>query len=153
MRTTKIFVTVFLFSLISVHAMAQHDRESCQEKKERIEALKVSFITQKLDLTKEEAQVFWPVYNEYQDEKHTLRNEKWDDIKDYKSRWNELSDQEIATYVDKKIIYEQRKLDIKKKYHAEFKEVLPMKKVALLYKAEDEFRKHLLNEAKMRKAH
>ena len=35
-------------------------------KKEKMEAMRVGFITQKLDLTSEEAQKFWPVYNEFQ---------------------------------------------------------------------------------------
>ena len=40
---------------------------------EKVEALKVGFITQRLDLTTEEAKVFWPVYNKYSDELKKLR--------------------------------------------------------------------------------
>jgi hypothetical protein len=52
--------------------------------------------------------------------------------------------------VDKQIIYRQRELDVRKKYHAEFKGVLPVKKVALLYRAEDEFKASVLREFKSR---
>jgi len=122
-----------------------------QEKKEHIEALKASFITQKLNLTRDEAQKFWPVYNEYQDAKEALRKERHEEFKKYKETFDSLSEKELTEFVDKQIIYRQRELDIDKKYHAEFKSVLPIKKVAMLYRAEDEFRKEVLKEIQNRK--
>ncbi|OZA24427.1 MAG: hypothetical protein B7X86_08430 [Sphingobacteriales bacterium 17-39-43] len=46
---------------------------------ERIEAIKVAFITKKLDLTTEEAQKFWPVYNNYQKELMELMRKRRED--------------------------------------------------------------------------
>ena len=40
---------------------------------EKIEALKIAFITQKLQLTTDEAQKFWPVYNQYENEIRSLQ--------------------------------------------------------------------------------
>ena len=55
---------IILFLNMSTELIAQERREHYQ----RIEAIKVAFITKKLDLTTEEAQKFWPVYNNYQKE-------------------------------------------------------------------------------------
>lgn len=120
------------------------------DKREHIESLKISFITQKLDLTRDEAQRFWPVYNEYYDALQSLRNERKEELRSYSERFDQLSDKEMADMVDKQIIYRQRELDVRKKYHAEFKSVLPVKKVALLYRAEDEFKANVLREFKAR---
>jgi hypothetical protein len=35
------------------------------QRQEKIQALKIAFITQKLKLTPAEAEKFWPVYNQY----------------------------------------------------------------------------------------
>ena len=43
-----------------------------ESKAERIQALKIAFITQKLQLTADEAQKFWPVYNQYDNEIRSL---------------------------------------------------------------------------------
>ena len=59
-----------------------------------------------------------------------------------------LSEKEIEEEIDNLIIYEQRELDVKKKYHSEFKKVLSNKKIALLYKSEIQFKTELLKRLK-----
>ncbi len=61
------------------------------------------------------------------------------------------SDKDIENTVDGEIAHMQRMLDIKKKYHARFKEVLPIKKVAKLYHAEDQFKRRLLSQIGQRR--
>jgi hypothetical protein len=61
-------------------AMAQPPG-NMQDKREHIESLKISFITQKLNLTREEAQRFWPIYNEYYDALQSLRTERKEELK------------------------------------------------------------------------
>lgn len=142
-------LSALLIILFCLPALAQPPANQ-QDKKEKIEALKVAFITQKLELTREEAQRFWPVYNEYQDAKDALRKERKDLFRNYSERFDELSEKELTDLVDKQIIYRQRDLDLMKKYHAEYKSILPVKKIALLYRAEDEFKAKVLQEFKSR---
>jgi Tfp pilus assembly protein PilZ len=61
----KIWWVIILTGFYSVAALSQNN-----DKKETIESFKVAFITQKLNLTTKEAQLFWPVYNEYLDKKN-----------------------------------------------------------------------------------
>ena len=67
-----------------------------------VEALKVAFITQKLNLTAEEAQKFWPVHNSY--------------MADLKKAREANKDAELA--------FEEQALSIRKKYNNDFKKVL-----------------------------
>ena len=61
---------------------------------------------------------------------------------------DDLSDSEIEQVIDDHIILDQKELDIKKKYHAEFKKVLSNKKIAKLYHSEDQFKRALLKRIK-----
>ncbi|MGQ0827315.1 MAG: hypothetical protein ACT4ON_02850 [Bacteroidota bacterium] len=146
---TKFFITVIIICLCSLAVMAQHGAKA-QERKENIESLKVAFITQKLELTPTEAQQFWPVYNQYTEKTQELRKKRKMDRREAKQNVDELSDKEVEQEVDNEIIFKQKDLDIQKEYHAKFKTVLPIKKVAKLYAAEDQFKIVLLNKLKDR---
>ena len=62
-----------------------------------------------------------------------------------------ISDKEALEMADGQIIQAQQILDLRKKYHIEFKKVLPPKKLLKLYQAEKEFKKFLLKEIKERR--
>ena len=107
-------------------------------KKEKIEALRVAFITEQLSLTTDESQKFWPIYNEYQDKVRAARRE-------FKAQQgNFTTDKEAQDYLDAELLFKQRELALYKEYYDKFKKVLPVKKVAKLRQAEEEFKKVLL---------
>ena len=130
-------IGILCICLISIQSLAQNG--SGQTKKQQKEANRVAFLTQKLDLTPAEAEVFWPVYREYQKGKVTLR-------KTSKPKKNgkvaEMTDEELEKLLDDMISYKQKELDLKKKYHEKFKAILPIRKVAKLYHAEEQFNKN-----------
>lgn len=118
--------------------------QSAEEtKRDRIAAMKVAFITRKLSLTSEEAKVFWPIYDQYHTELQTLRKSKKAEPRTLEDLAG-VPDREVERMVDDEIILKQNELDLQKKYHTEFKKVLPIRKVASLYKAEEEFKRELL---------
>jgi len=59
-----------------------------------------------------------------------------------------LSDKEVEQLVDNEITFRQKEIDLQKEYHIKFKGILPIKKVAKLYEAEEQFKRYLLNELK-----
>lgn len=115
-----------------------------EEKKEQIEAMKVAFITRKLELTPDEAKVFWPIYDQHQKEMETLRDNRRKEMRDARDSFDSMSEKDVEKLVDGEIAFRQAELDILKKYNPQFKKVLPMKKVAKLYRAEDDFKRELL---------
>ncbi|MBL7888073.1 MAG: hypothetical protein JNL24_00890 [Bacteroidia bacterium] len=110
--------------------------------------MKIAFITQKLDLTPEEAQQFWPVYNQYHDKLQELRKKRKAEFKEHKDNFDNWSDKEIEQLVDSEIAFKQKEIDLQKEYHAKYKAVLPIKKVAKLYHAEEQFKRVLLEKLK-----
>lgn len=110
---------------------------------EQIEAIKVAFITSKLDLTSEEAQKFWPVYNNYQKEWMELMKKR----REARLSGSASANEKINTDLD----YDNRMLELKKKYKKLYLKAIPAEKILLLYQAEREFREHLIKQLKNRR--
>jgi len=115
--------------------------------REQVETMKIGFLTQRLNLSSEEAKVFWPVYTKYQDELEVLRKSRRENLGNPK-HFDELSEKEVEKAVDSELGFRQSELDLLKKYHGQFKQVLPIKKVAMLYRAEEDFKRELLDRLK-----
>jgi len=151
MKNIQHLIIAFFLFITGTHAAVAQEAAKGKyspEQREKIEALKVSFLTDKMNLTPEEAQKFWPVYNKYKEEMKALRQDKREAKPDGEPKsMDAMSDAEINQLIEQKFIFEQKELDLKKKYLAEYKKVLPVKKVAALYRAEDDFKKHLLQQA------
>ena len=122
------------------------------DKKEKIEALKVGYLTKQLNLTADEAKVFWPVYNQYDAEMEVIRKGRLTELMNAKINFDEMSDADVAKTIDNEFNYQQQELNIRKKYNEEFKKVLPMKKVAKFWVAEQKFKLYLLEQLKQQGA-
>lgn len=144
LRSVKFIFASFFLLLFSSTVYSQE----FSDKNEAIAAMKVSFITRKLNLTPKEAQAFWPVYNQYEEELETLRKNHRKMLNDAKDDFSELSDADIEKMVDEQVRFKQNEIDVLKKYHPQFKKALPVKKVVLLYRAEEEFKRHLIKQIK-----
>lgn len=120
--------------------------------REKVEAMKVGFMTERLNLTPEEAKVFWPVYNKYQDELESVRKSRRENLINAKMNFDEMTDKEVEKVIESEISSRQSELDLLKKYHPQFKQVLPIKKVAKLYRAEEDFKRKLLDMIQERRA-
>ena len=132
-------------------AQPQQKRQNMGEHKENIESMKIGFLTQKLALTPDEAKRFWPVYNGYADELKKMRGDRRDRMRDAREGFDKMNDKDVEKMIDGEMVFKQQELDVMKKYNSQFKEVLPMKKVALLYKAEEDFKRELIERIKERR--
>jgi hypothetical protein len=130
---------MLLVSAASV-IQAQNGKQS-QNSKDKIESYRIAFITKRLNLTPEEAKVFWPVYNKYTEELETLRKNRVDfDNIDFTN----LSAEDADKKGKEIFAFRQSELDLQKKYYSEFKKVIPAQKVLLLMKAENDFKRQLV---------
>lgn len=123
--------------LISISSFAQDKREQMRD---RIQAQKVAFITNELDLSSEESQKFWPIYNEYQKEAESNRPDD-----SFRKASRDMTDAEAQEMLDQNIIMQQKNLDLRKKYIDRFKSAIPTRKIALLFYAEHQFKKNVLD--------
>lgn len=137
--------TLLVFLLLSFVSFLQAQPEG---KREDIEALRIGFITQQLDLTPDEAKAFWPVYNKYHGEMEALRKDRATELLSAKVNFESMSDEEVSKLIDNEFNSRQKEIEIQRRYNSEFKKVLPVKKVAKLYRAEQLFKIKLISEMK-----
>jgi len=104
---------------------------------QRLQNIKEAFLKKRLSLTTDEAQQFWPLYRQYQDEMVNVRRLKRLNNSDAQANGSEQ--------VKKDLEYESQLVNLKKRYNDEFLKILPAEKVSLLYKSEREFNDEMIN--------
>jgi hypothetical protein len=113
---------------------------------EKFSTYKVGFFTKKINLTTEEAERFWPVYNDYQKQKNLIQREKILIMKDFNLNESSLSDKQLAEMGDKLIKYISDESTLAVAFHKKVKEILPPAKVIRYYQAENQYKLQLLKE-------
>lgn len=144
----QISFLIFLGSLLSLYAQPFEENAIGNEK---VESLRIAFLTRKLSLTPDEAQKFWPVYYEYKKEMASAHKPFANLRKGMDGNLESMSDSEADKFADEFISMKRRELDLMEAYHKKFKQVMSPRKVAILYKSEREFRQELLKEMRSRK--
>ena len=135
-------VMAFAFSA-NVYAQDQQNRdERGSGWMEKMKSARVAFLTTELDLSAEEAQAFWPVYNQAQEEKDAAFKETREAyraltaaIKDGKG------DKEVEKLLKAYIKASKVPAALDDEFLPEYLKVLPATKVAKLYISEEKFRK------------
>jgi len=117
---------ISLFFTLSIPMFAQ------QGKGNRVESLKIAYLSNQLNLDPKTAELFWPIYNNYQNELEAVVLERRKLNHDDNRTAEEILDQE------------QKALDIKKKYNAQFLKVMDNNQINRLYQSEKEFRKIIM---------
>jgi hypothetical protein len=101
---------------------------------ERAKAVRVALLTQKMGLSTEEAEKFWPVYNDYEKEQKKIR-EKFQPNKNIMA----LDDASVEKHLLGLLDMEEELVKMKKKYYQNFSKIIGYRKVAILAKSDREF--------------
>ena len=147
-----LIVSIFLISIASF-GQNRPLRERFKEKKEQVKALKVAFITTELNLTPEEAAKFWPIFNAFEDKQQEIKKQKLRALLDRTdgNAIDKLSEKEAATLLTQMESTEDELYQLKKKFVASLKGILPATKILKLKKAEEQFSKKLLQQYRDKK--
>lgn len=139
---SKTLYILLLTLFVSASVFAQRpDRE-------KIKALKIAHITEQVDLTKEEAQKFWPIYNANEEAEHKLRTQSSKRRKDKNPE--ELTENEAKSLLLDMEKIEKQKGELHSKMLNQLLEILPAKKIIKFYQAERSFRQKMFEEYKKR---
>lgn len=143
---------VCLMAATALFAQVQGHKQNGEHRKkefERIQSEKIAFITQELDLTPEEAQVFWPVYNQCWKAARELHRKKMEAFGEFRGKKGDaLSEKELEARLDAYIQASKASNQLLSDWYPKFKQVLPLRKVALLYQAEEAFQMRMINNLK-----
>jgi len=118
--------------------------------RQRLDAYKIAFFTKRLNLTSQEAEKFWPVYNEFQDNKTKIQLERHELNRNFNQNELNMSEREMTEAGDKFVGLEIREAALAQEFHTRIKTILSPVKILRLYQAENQFRQQLLNELRDR---
>jgi len=113
---------------------------------EKLNAYKIAFFTRRLNLTPQEAERFWPVYNEFQNKRINIQQERALVNRNINQNELNLTEKEMVEAGDKIVALQVQEAALAQEYHKKFKEILSPVKVIRLYQAENQYRAQLLNE-------
>ncbi|PSL49820.1 hypothetical protein CLV51_1011157 [Chitinophaga niastensis] len=136
-------IWIALFTLLTTASVSSAQQGS-DDATEKIKAIQIQYLAKKLDLSPEEAQKFWPVYNNYTQEVEQLIAERHQK-KELEKLPTANPDDVAKKNMDKELGYEKRMLDIRSRYTTEFQRVLPGRKAGMVFKSEREFRTIMIN--------
>ena len=137
MKNIIIILTVF-FSINTV--FSQEERMS----REKIDAYKKLYLTDKLNLEPSSEFAFWTSYKAYEDSLGKLYRKNR--LKYRKMNIDDMSasEEEYSKYINDFMNYEKKKVDLKGKLIAELKEVMSIRKTYMLFRYEDDFRREMM---------
>lgn len=142
MKKTLILCSV-LFTLASLSSFAQDDEALPPDPavREKINAARVAYITERLALSPAEAEKFWPLYREFTEKQRTLK-QQFNQAKREGKPANELLDLEYKM--------KQQNLDLEKEYSGKIRQTISPEKLMNLRRAEEDFRKLVLQQVQQR---
>ena len=154
MATRKlILIGLFCMSVsVSLAQEAEPDQTPVQQDskaQERIKNLRIAYISEKLGLTPDQAEKFWPLYRQFVLERAKLRQELKSAQRNIDpSKPDPKKQQEL---IDLGLRVKQRELDLEKEYSGRLLQVINAQQVLNLHKAEQEFRSMIINQLQQRR--
>ena len=133
-QNMKTFFTLVTGLLIFTSTNAQRQRPDMDARVaelKKIQAMELAFITKELNLNPQEAQKFWPIFNQYR---------------------NDLKQAAQAKEYKDNLDRQQKMLDVRKKYRDDFEKVVSHERANKVFGAEDEFKSLVRREFQKRQA-
>lgn len=143
MNKRALILCALLFGTFLLHAQGPV--------RDRIKTLKVAFITEEVGLTSEEAQQFWPIYNAHEESMEKIRRKERAEIHANIARAQDLSTNESEQLLDNLLTLQFDKQKAEREFLSKLRTVIPAKKVLLLVKAEEDFKRQMIQQFRKRR--
>lgn len=111
---------------------------------EQVEAEKIAYFTRILELSRQEAREFWPLYDDFEQQQEKLIDERRSLSMKFSENHENMNENQAEKIGDSYIDLQVKEAELAREFHEKFKNVLTPKKVMRLYQAENEFRMQLL---------
>lgn len=142
----KKFILILLL-LISAFSYSQNGR-----KLERIKALRIAYISNKLELTPDEAQKFWPIFNTFDALQFDLRRKKKQLMFKLKAENStSISDKEMKNLLDESEDLDNNIQINRRTFVKNLQGIISPQKILILKQLENDFKNEILNQIKKRK--
>lgn len=147
----RLSILIISLAFFTMFSMADDKRRPSKEDRERwfkeMREYKHNFITKELDLTKQQQEEFFPVYDAMEDECHKVHYETRKMQREIKKKKeSEVTDIEYEKAAEALFEIKAKESAIEMKYFNLFKEILTKKQLFLFKDVEDKFTRHLMRQ-------
>lgn len=115
-----------------------------------IKAQKAAYLTTKLALTPQQAERFWPVYNEYDDAQDGLRRARFEQMRGTRRSGSSITEAEAQKVLQRTLEIRQQEVDLERRYNDRFIGIIGAVKTLELHRAERDFQREVLRRVKDR---
>lgn len=131
--------------------MAQNQNEGQQQnwvqQKQQFKADKVAYITTNLNLTVEEAQLFWPIYNKYDEIFDNIADERYHNFDPKRGKCISSIAPEVCTrMMENSFLLDEKELAARKELYNELKKIFDPNTIMKYYRIEHEYRRKVVKE-------
>ena len=147
-----VFIGLYILSMTVAFAQDQPEVDPvAQDPKvqEKIKNLRIAYISDKLGLTPEQAEKFWPVYREFSDQRKALRMEFAKTRREVNAQNPSPTEQEEQVRLGLEL--KQKELDLEKDYSGRLMKIITAQQMLNLRKAEGDFQRMILQQVQQRR--
>lgn len=139
----KFFYIAFLSAVMMASAFSVSARpQPHNDWKQKMMSEKIAFLTMELGITPEEAQKFWPIYNEVDKKRDEAMFKVFSAFQALENGVSEgKSEKEIENLLEKYLEAMEEQRDVEDEAAEKYLKVLSVDKVAKLYVGEEKFRR------------
>jgi hypothetical protein len=145
MKTLKIFLLVFLI-IAGINTISAQ-RQQRQDNYQMLQQKRVEFLITKMNLTVEESQKFWPLFNEYYEKRHELSIKNREQFGDHE-HLSQGTEEDYLKALNGLFDFKEKQEQLFETYYKKYLQIISAEKVYLLYRYEEEFSKVLLQQLK-----
>ncbi|MFD2784112.1 hypothetical protein [Hymenobacter rubripertinctus] len=138
LRTLSLLCLLAVLPLAGAHAQRGDQR---QERLSQLENARIAYLTEKIALTPDQAQKFWPLYNEFTAKRRDL-NRRLRQLRPADA--DGLSDQQLRDNINQSFGLRQQEITLEKDYFDKFQRVITVRQVGRLFLAERQFTREVL---------
>jgi hypothetical protein len=130
----KLLILLLLFSSMSLYAQDDFIELLRQDLKTQ----KVAIITEAMEFSEAESNVFWPVYRKFDFDLSKLGDDRISIIKDYAENFENMTNEKAKELMDRSLKNQESVLKLRKKYFKDFQKILPAIKAARFMQVENQ---------------
>lgn len=146
--STRNWTLTFFLMFFTCILFSQENDNLDSTRHDKIEQLKIAYITTELNLTSSEAEKFWPIYNEMNIKLKANRKERKKINSELNDKIDILKEEEIKKKINLIFENESTEISIKKEYNSKISAIIGLKKSLKLLGLEQEFKRELLKKLK-----
>ena len=140
LRTLSLLCLLAVLPLAAAYAQRGGGGQR-QERLSQLENARIAYLTEKIALTPDQAQKFWPLYNEFTAKRRDL-NRRLRQIRPAEA--DGLSDQQLRDNLNQSFALRQQEITLEKDYFDKFQRVITVRQVGKLFLAERQFTREVL---------